>query len=348
VWLAGIRDLQWRRRRFVIAVLGTSLVMSLTLLLTGFQATFDVEIKHTLKIIDADGFIVQKGRPGPFLGGTPIPVDVAQRAGQLPGVTEVAPIIITPQVTDQQEHADVFLIGAQAGGMGAPKVTKGDDAKGPGDAVVDTRSGMKLGDTFGISGHRFTVIGTVSKQTFNGGRPTVFVTLQAAQQVMFAGQPYVTAVAVRGEPTNLPESAVFQNAEVAGRDLKRPLADTIESIAMFRTMLWIVATAIVGSVVYLSALERVGDFAVFKATGASTSDLLGALVVQAVALSVSASVLAIALAYVLRSMFPVTPLLPLRIELMLPVIGLVIGVIASLAALRRAVTVDPALAFGGH
>ena len=136
-------------------------------------------------------------------------------------------------------------------------------------------------------------------------------------------------------------------SEGGGQDLKRPLADTIESISTFRTLLWIVATAIVGSVVYLSASERVGDFAVFKATGTSTQDLLGALVVQAVALSVSASVLAIGLAYLLRDV-PGHTAAAVPDRVMLPVIGLFIGVIASGAALRRAVTVDPALAFGGH
>ena len=109
-----------------------------------------------------------------------------------------------------------------------------------------------------------------------------------------------------------------------------------------------VAAAIVGSVVYLSALERVGDFAVFKATGTATSDLLGALVVQAVLLSIGASILSIGVAYLLAPQFPVTVLLPARVQATVPVVGLVIGIIASGAALRRAVTVDPALAFGGH
>ena len=112
VWLAGFRDLQWRRRRFVIAVLGTALVMALTLMLTGFQAVFDLEIRHTLKLIDADGYLVSKGRTGPFLGGTPLPQAVAESTAQIPGVTDISPLIMTPQVTDQKQHADVFLIAA--------------------------------------------------------------------------------------------------------------------------------------------------------------------------------------------------------------------------------------------
>ncbi len=65
-------------------------------------------------------------------------------------------------------------------------------------------------------------------------------------------------------------------------------------------------------------------------------------------LSVSASVLAIALAHLLAPLFPIPPIMSTRVQVMLPFVGLAIGVLASTAALRRAVTVDPALAFGGH
>lgn len=349
LWLAGVRDLQWRRRRFVIAVFGTALVMSLTLLLTGFQAVFAVEIENTLKLVKADGYIVQKGRPGPFLGGSPIPIDIARRAGELDGVKTFAPLILTPQVTDQKKRADIFIIAAELNSpLGLPTPAKGRVYRSPGEAVIDTRSGLGVGDSFAIASATFKIVGTVSNQTYSGGRPTVYMSISDAQQVMFGGQPFATAVAVTGQPTSLPDEARFMTNDIAGKDLRRPLQDVIDSITMFRSLLWIVAVAIVGSVVYLSALERVGDFAVFKAMGTGTADLLGALMVQAVALAVTGSILACGLAYLLRSQFPVTPLLPLRNQLALPLIGLVVGVIASGAALRRAVTVDPALAFGGH
>lgn len=346
VWLAGVRDLQWRRRRFVIAGVGTALVMSLTLLMTGYQATFGIEIDRTVRLINADGYVVQKGRPGPFLGGTPIPVDIARQAAEVPGVEAAAPLIMAPQVTDQKSSADVFLIGADQNGLGAPKPKTGRVARASGEAVIDTASGLDVGDRFGIGGVAFRVVGTVSGLTYNGGRPTVYTSLEDAQRLMFAGNALVTAIAVRGTPTALPDDAVYLSSQDAKKDLQRPLANTISSITMFNVMLWIVAVALVGSVIYLSALERLGDFAVFKATGTGTLDLLGALIVQAVALSVTSSVLAIGLAYLLRPMFPVSPLLPAANQLVLPFVGLLIGLVASGAALRRVVTVDPALAFG--
>ncbi len=346
LWLAGVRDLQWRRRRFVIAVFGTALVLSLTLMMQGYQATFGVEVNKTVKLIDADGYVVPAGRAGPFLGGTPMPLDVATAVQTSPGVRAASPLIMVPQVTDQKKLADVFLIAAGDGELGRPEPTKGHLYRAPRDAVIDTSSGLGVGDRFAIGGEQFRVSGTVSGETYSGGRPTVYISLRDAQDLLFAGQPLVTSVAVKGTPASLPDGVEFQTAAVAANDLKRPMASQVKSITMFNAMLWVVAIALVGSVIYLSALERVGDFAVFKATGTSTLDLLGALVLQAVVLSVSASILAIGLAHILAPMFPAPPILRTGPQLMLPFIGLAIGAVASIAALRRAVSVDPALAFG--
>ncbi len=46
--IAALRDLQWRRRRFLIAVLGTALVLSMTLVLAGLSAAFVNEVDRTM------------------------------------------------------------------------------------------------------------------------------------------------------------------------------------------------------------------------------------------------------------------------------------------------------------
>jgi putative ABC transport system permease protein len=46
-------------------------------------------------------------------------------------------------------------------------------------------------------------------------------------------------------------------------------------------------------------------------------------------------------------MFPMLVVVPAYAYLVLPAVAVVIGLLASLAGFRRAVAVDPALAFGG-
>jgi putative ABC transport system permease protein len=130
-------------------------------------------------------------------------------------------------------------------------------------------------------------------------------------------------------------------------DLLRPLKDARRALTIVAGLLWLVAACIVGSIVYLSALERVRDFAVFKATGASTRSLLGGLAVQAVVISMASAFVGAVVALVLAPKFPLPVAIPGRALMLLPLISVTVGLLASLAGLRRTATVDPALAFAG-
>ena len=99
-------------------------------------------------------------------------------------------------------------------------------------------------------------------------------------------------------------------------------------------LLWIVAVLIVGSLVYLSALERLRDFAVFKAIGVPTRSILAGLALQAVVVALLAAALGVILAQLLAPLFPMTVVVPMRGYLALPVIAIVIGLLASVAGLQ--------------
>jgi putative ABC transport system permease protein len=116
-------------------------------------------------------------------------------------------------------------------------------------------------------------------------------------------------------------------------------------VSLLSILLWAVAALIVGSMVYLSALERQRDFAIFKATGVSTSAILGGLAVQAVAISLVAAIIGGALAAVLAPNFPLPVAIDRTAKLLLPVLAVLVGLLASLSGLRRVVGIDPALAF---
>jgi hypothetical protein len=66
IWLASRRDLGWRRRRFVMAMGAITLVLALTLLLSGFRDGIDVETARTVRALGGDAFVVREGVAGPF------------------------------------------------------------------------------------------------------------------------------------------------------------------------------------------------------------------------------------------------------------------------------------------
>lgn len=348
LWLAGVRDLQWRRRRFVIAVVGSSLVFAITLMLSGYSRSFDTEVSRTLDAIGADGYVVMADKPGPFTGATPVPTERVDDVRAAAGVTAAHPIVTALLASDQRQSPAVYVIGAEPKGLGAPDPAQGRAPQARGEAVVDAKAKVALGEQFEINGIPFRAVGTTSGLTTNGGKPVVFTLLADAQELVYSGKPLATTIAVEGEPETLPADLESVGRGYGAKDLKQPMQEAAKSMATFKIMLWVVAAAIIGSVTYLSALERVGDFAVFKAIGTTTSDLLAALVMQAVVLSIAASLMSMVVARFLTPFFPTKILFPAATLATLPVVALVIGLLASAAALRRAISVDPALAFGGH
>lgn len=344
----SISDLAWRRRRFFIAVLGTALVFALTLLLSGFLEHFTLEVDRSLRAMGNDGFVIRKGTPGPFTSLAPFDDGITDTLRATPGVAAADPVATVRQTLPGETPLEIFVVGHRVGGLGAPPDVEGRPVADQGEMVIDSSSGLDVGDRLSLGGFDFVVTGTVSDLSVGGGLPNAYITLDDAQQLVFRGLPLATSILVKGRPQTLPAEYEYSTVSEAKQDLMRPLADVIDSIKTFRLLLWIVAAAIVGSVLYLSALERTGDFAVFKATGTSTGDLAGTLALQAALLSLTASIVAIGLAFLLAPQFPAGVSFPVRLLLLLPVVAVFVGLLGSVAGLRRAVSVDPALAFGGR
>src|SRR5258707_7434861 len=90
--IAALRDMQWRKRRFVIAILSTSIIFAMTLALTGLANGFRVEAEKTVDSLGVDVFLVKAGASGPFVGATPFaPVDL-RRIAAAPGVVAAVPL----------------------------------------------------------------------------------------------------------------------------------------------------------------------------------------------------------------------------------------------------------------
>ena len=70
MWLVGVRDLQYRRRRFLIAVIATSVVFSMTVLMSGLSNGLDEETDRIVASFAADSWVVADGASGPFTGTT--------------------------------------------------------------------------------------------------------------------------------------------------------------------------------------------------------------------------------------------------------------------------------------
>lgn len=345
---AALRDMQWRKRRLVIAIVSTGLIFGMTLVMSGLANGFTVEARNTVDSLGVDAFVVKDGSAGPFLGSTPFPdVDLARVRSEA-GVSAAAPLgCVGTIMKEGASTRNVTAFGAPEHGPGMPQVSEGRAPSRPDEVAASSTLGRHLGDTIQVGAHTLKIVGIVPNSTALAKIPNIFLTTQGLQQVAYNGQPMVTSIGIDGTPRALPVGYRTFDRDGAVKDLIRPLKVAVNSITIVAILLWIVAVLIVGSVVYLSALERVRDFAVFKAIGTPTHSILAGLALQALIVSLLAAVVGVILSKLLAPLFPMVVAVPTIAYVLLPVVAIVIGLLASLAGLRRVVAIDPALAFGG-
>jgi putative ABC transport system permease protein len=338
VFYIGWRDLQFRRRRFIIAILATSLVFTIALILSGVSGGFKAEITRSVDSFGVGGWVVPAGAAGPFSNSKVFPAAVAD---DVEGAGEVSAMAVARIPHGEK---DVMVFGVDAGGPG-PKATSGRDARRSGEIVVDESLGLDIGDTLQL-GKRFEVVGTYSGRTIFAGSPTAIVTLADAQDIAYADQPLASALLAQRMPDSAPKGfRAVSNAD-ARDDLARPLKQATSTIDFLRVLLWLIAVGIIGSIVYMTVLEQTRDFAVLKAIGVKGRSIFSGLVTQAVVVSVASAAVAALLTLLIAGFVPMNTEISTGTYIALPIIAAIAGVASSLVGLRRAVGVDPALAFG--
>lgn len=338
---AALRDLQWRRRRFVIAMAGVALVFGLGLVMTGLAASFSAEVDRTVNAVGADVWAVEESSSGPFTSFRPLPIDAAG--------DDAAPVMVLRQtIPHDGEVLDIVVMGVVPGRLGTPSVSDGVTLTGNGQMVADRDlEPADVGGTLELAGTVFDVVGATNGQRLFAGLPVVYVTLEDAQAIGTRGLPVASTFLFAERPAQAPAGLKLMTPSEVKTDVLRPLDGALASISLMRVLLWLVAATIIGSVLYLQAIERTRDFAVFKATGTSTAAIGAGLALQAVVLSLAAAAFAAIIALVMAPAFPMHIEIPGSGFALLPVVTVAVGLLSSLIALRRSVSVQPALAFGG-
>jgi putative ABC transport system permease protein len=226
-------------------------------------------------------------------------------------------------------------------------VTAGRALSGTGQVVADVGAGAALGTNITVGAMSLRVVGEVTDRTMLAGVPVLYMSLPDAQSLAFGGRPLITAVVTRGLPATVPAGlAVHSNQEIE-QSVLTDLAGAVSSINSSKIIMWLVAAMIVAALLYVSALQRVRDFAVLKALGSSSLALFGGLALQAVVVALLAAVFGMVISNFMVGLFKQPVVIPASAFATLPVIAVVVGLIASLVGLRRATGADPAAAFGG-
>ena len=343
-------DLWFRARQFLIAVVGVGLVLALALGLSGLTDGFHAEVESTVDAVGATSWVMAPAALGRLTAFAAFPGTDGAAVEREPGVRRASPVLFAPEqvvlVAGSTAPQTVNLMGVQPGGLGDPRVVTGHGLSGPAQAVVDSKLHAPVGSVLRLGGHPYDVVGLVDGRTVDGGIPIVYMPLATVQRAVTGGRPLITAVATAGTPAVVPAGLVVLAPSAVVSDTVSALGSAVSSIDNTRSLMWLIAAAIVASMLYVAALERKRDFAVLKALGSSSRTLFFSLVVEAVVVTLFAAILAEVLSLFMAPLFAqpidITP----GARLVLPLVAVTVGVIASISALRRVTGADPATAFG--
>ena len=351
----SLRDLQWRRRRFVIVVLVASLAFGLALVMTGVTHQLSNEGTNTVALFGADQWVVADGVKGPFTTSQLIDGGLSETIATRPGVEAASPILVGRTLIGDK---DVNVIGYDPGSEILPlkladALASVTDASGAAaGAVADERFAYGVGESFDLGGAAIPVVAQVSETSFYFSMPTVFLPLPVVQHLLYADQDVTSAIVVTGHLTQADAADLAGPVSLLGNDdvradYDRVLKSTKDTIGIINTLLWLMAAGIVAAIVYVSVLERTRDFATLKAIGTSNRALVGGLIGQAAIVSLASAVVSVGVARAISPTFSFPVSVPNGAYIQMVVVAMVVGVIASLAGIRRITRIDPALAFGG-
>jgi len=287
---------------------------------------------------------------------------------RVPGVAKVGglgTVLLGATVPGRTAEASVALFGYQLAPRGVPT-----PPRRTGQVYADRSlkaQGVKVGQTLLLGPDRYpvSVVGWVSDTDFllQGGLWGNVDTWRAAlasarpDQVLAPGTYQVLTVltAPGADPTR-----VARGIDAATRQTTRTVTRSfaVESLpgikqqrSTFNAIIYttfFVAALVVALFFALLTLERIGMYAVFKAMGASSGQVLTQVVVQAVVIATLSFVLGGVLAVIVSSVIP--PQVPLQLtgsRAIEVVAGLIVmAVLGAALSLRRVVRIDPATAIG--
>jgi putative ABC transport system permease protein len=120
-----------------------------------------------------------------------------------------------------------------------------------------------------------------------------------------------------------------------------------QQLLLFRIILVIVVTVVIALIVYTMTLEKTRDIATLKVIGAPDATIGGLIVQESLALGLAAYALAGGLITLTADFFPRRVVVVAFDQQVLLAVVVVIGLLASLLGIRRALAVDPTTALAG-
>lgn len=219
----ALKDAQHAPTRFALTALGVAFLMTAVIGMTGLYRGVVEDALLIINRIDADLWVVQGERAGPFAEGSAVSSNMDRRVEGVPGVTDVRRFTQFSQqfILDGATHrATVTAIDAPTDdGAWLPMVAGRPLGAARYEAVADASTGLVIGDRVRLGRDAFEIVGATRNMVDSSGDGLLFVTINDAIEIAQrrTGEEIRLARAAHGNPTAAigNDSSVAQDSKIA-------------------------------------------------------------------------------------------------------------------------------------
>ena len=373
------RDIRHGPGRFILTCLGLSLLLGVVMGMTAIYRGLVAEALGLIEVAQADVWVVEGGKRGPFAESSRIPRDTRNTIQAHSGVAAAGAVVYqSVEIPHRGTTLRAFVIGAEFGRPGGEfQVVSGRQIlKSRYELLADPRTGLQLGEQVRIGRHDFTVVGLLSELSSSGGDPVVVMTLRDGQIVQSQFDPpavhrdsarlasatsagdLVNAVVVRLAPGSTASGTIgsIQRwkhlSAISGPDqeaiLTRSVVDRArKQIGMFTAILLAVTTVVIGLIVYTLTMDKRRSIATLKLIGAPDRTIVMLVLQQALAMGVIGFVFGAIAIRIGKDYFPRRLVFEPMDTLVLFFVVTMVALLASVIGIRSALRIDPSSALNG-
>lgn len=319
MWNLARQGLWNSRGRTLTGVLGIAAMVSLAYVLTGVTEGFSRETERTLEAL-GETYWIPSESTGLLTGLRPM-----SHAPENSQPVLYARDIVATDDSDLNVFGMMNLTAQLSVGRGFATT---------GEVVIDRSAGIDLGDRIELAGSEFKVVGITNGIRMYAGSPVAFILIKDMQDLYFEGAP-VARFFVGGDPSADIASLRKMTLQEADRDLSRSVKDAVSSIALTRTLLWLMVAGIIFVLQRIALLEQWPELATLRCLGANTRYIAGALAFNGLIVGLLGGGLGILVGIPMGRLFPLSVESSLSTALrLLALAALAAATVASVGAAR--------------
>lgn len=372
------RDIRHNAGRFALTCVGLGMLLGVVLAMIGIYRGLVVDALTLVRAPQADLWIVEADRRGPFAESSRIPGDTREAIERIHGVAAAGSVTyMTTDIEKSGGRLRFQIIGYEPGRPGGPPglIAGRPLSRSHFELVADRSTGLVPGNTVMLGRNRFTVTGLTSGQVTSSGDPVVYVSLLDSQKLQFELAPPAARVEMaRGAEGSSRDTVNTVIARLEPHVAAGDVAKTVQrwkhlnaitqaeqeeiltrsvvqrarqQIGLFTSILLVVSAVIIALIIYTMTMDKIREIATLKLIGAPDRTIVTMIVQQAVILGGAGFLTGATLITLVKDYFPRRVVLQPEDGLALAAVVLVVCLVSSGLGVRLALTVDPAKALGG-